>query len=241
MKDLSHKKILIVGAAGGIGSAIARRLANAGTFLILADHDTKRLKTIANELSRSKGRFMTNIIDLQNPKEIERLAESLKKNGPKIDWLIHVAGAIGKAESIAQQSPTSITTMWAVNFVSAIYLTKYMSALLRKNGGIVNISSTAGIWPNSRFAIYSASKAALNNFSQATAKDFASTGRSCICICPGPTNTAMRERIAHDAKKHQNPDVVAREIEKIVNGSSTLRNGDVVVIRDNKKKLVSRL
>lgn len=99
-------------------------------------------------------------------------------------------------------------------------------------GGVISISSTASLWGNPGFPNYAASKGALNTFTLALGKQFDTSERSAIVICPGGTNTAMRERIAHDSSTQQSPEVIAACITEIIEHRSPFKNKDIVVIRD---------
>ena len=83
------------------------------------------------------------------------------------------------------------------------------------------------------------SKAAVNSFAQALARNRPEL--FFYSVCPGPTNTKMREKIAADAKSSQSPMVVANVIGDILSGGTTYVSGDIIVVRDGKVSVVSHV
>jgi hypothetical protein len=71
--------------------------------------------------------------------------------------------------------------------------------------------------------------------------DQAASDKKSIVVAPGRTNTAMRERVAHDASQYQGPEVVAQAMVNIILDKSTYKNGDIVVIKDSTDTLHSQL
>jgi len=132
---------------------------------------------------------------------------------------------------------------FSVNLFAPAYLDYKFKNNLKKNGGVIAISSTAGLSERPDYPVYAASKSGLNIFSKSLAKYFSKNRKalSSIIICPGPTNTPMRERLAHDAKKHQSPEFIAELIKKIISGKSPYRNGDIITARNNELKIFERL
>jgi NAD(P)-dependent dehydrogenase (short-subunit alcohol dehydrogenase family) len=96
---------------------------------------------------------------------------------------------------------------------------------------IINISSNAGKRAVPSIAAYSAAKFAVVALNQAMAKENLDNGLKCVCVCPGGTNTPMREKIFQDAAKQQSADFVAETIEEIISGKIETETGCDVIIR----------
>ena len=99
---------------------------------------------------------------------------------------------------------------------------------------MISISSTAGVWGNPDYPIYSSSKAALNVFTSSIHKKWLTQNKYAFSICPGPTNTQMRERIARDAALHQKTNIVAEYIGKILSTPEKYKNHPLYIVRENK-------
>jgi NAD(P)-dependent dehydrogenase (short-subunit alcohol dehydrogenase family) len=94
-------------------------------------------------------------------------------------------------------------------------------------------SSTAGLWGGGTTPLYAASKSALHGFAFSLQKDFGSE-RSSIVVCPGPSNSPMREAHAQDATLHQSPDTIAKILLDDVLSARDEREQKLFVIRKGK-------
>lgn len=202
--------ILLTGTQGGIGSATKTMLQAAGANIIAVGREDA---------------------DLASYEAIAALADRVTKDAP-LDWIVFTHGFISAETDFEKQKPEEIKATFDINTLSCIYLTQLLLPLLREGGGIIFVSSAAGVEPNGRIAAYSASKAAVNAFCQALARN--KPGFAFYSVCPGATNTAMREQVFHDAAKHQSPAVVAELIVQLINGTGDYKSGDAIVVRDGK-------
>lgn len=211
------KTILLTGARGGIGSITKAALEAVGAHVIAVERQDANLASY---------------------EETKALSERVAKDAP-LDWLVFAHGFMSAETEFEKQKPEEIKLTFDLNTLSVIYLTQLLLPSLRPGGGIIFISSSAGLNPNGKYAAYSASKAAVNAFSQALAHN--KPELLFISVCPGPTNTAMRERVAHDAAKQQNPDAVAQVIADIVGGLSEYKSGDTILVKDGAVSIASRV
>lgn len=210
--------ILLTGANGGIGSTIKKIFEQNGDIVIAV--------TSADA-------------DLSKFENVQQLAEKILTQTPKIDWLICAHGYIDTKTVLEEQTAQDIEATFAVNSLSLFWLAKEFLSLIPAGGGMVVISSSTGLSPNGRYAAYSASKAAANAFVQAMARN--RPEKKFFAVAPGPTNTTMRERVAHDAALMQSPVVIAEEIKKIVADEGDYKSGDVILIKDSAASIASRL
>src|SRR3989338_7781658 len=160
-KQLKGKKVVITGAGSGIGQATALILAQAGADVIIVSKSQKHLDQTATKLiSLAGGDCTAYKVNLEKLAEIESFAKKLK------------------------QKLKNFSAMFIVNSLAPIYLTRLLIPTLNRGGGIVNVSSIAGIWGSPASPVYSASKAALNFYSQQIARQFteAKSGLNCITI-----------------------------------------------------------
>ena len=234
-KQLKGKKVVITGAGSGIGQATALILAQAGADVIIVSKSQKHLDQTATKLIALAGGDCTAYkVNLEKLAEIESFVKKLKQKFKTIDWLINCAGAIEHEKKLKDFS-----AMFTVNSLAPIYLTRLLTPFLNRHGGIINISSIAGIWGSPASPVYAASKAALNFYSQQVARQFteAKSGLSCITIAPGRTNTPMRQKIAGDAKLYQGPEVIGQANAQIIAKESRFKNGDMVIVKDGQAKL----
>jgi NAD(P)-dependent dehydrogenase (short-subunit alcohol dehydrogenase family) len=206
--------IIVTGAEGGIGKSVVAQLKSDGHIIHALSHTD---------------------LDVCDPNAIARLREL----GSPADWIICIHGFIDTETSLEKQSIDSIRKTFEVNTLSLFFLAREFLPLLPQGGGMIVISSSAGIAPNGRFAAYSAAKAAANAFVQALARNRPEL--SFFAIAPGPTNTAMRERVAHDAATKQSPAVITALISELVGGHKEYKSGDVILVKDGIRSIAARI
>ena len=162
MYDFLNKIIIITGAAGGIGTALARELDKRGAKLVLADTNFSSLESTASGLTSDPLIIKCDITDRA---EVKKLVESAVRKYSKIDILINNAGIIRPA-LFEDCSYEDIDAQMKVNFMGAVNCSKEVLAVMipAGRGHIVTISSLAGLVPETYSSIYTASKFALRGF-----------------------------------------------------------------------------
>lgn len=238
MKKL-NKYIVVTGATGGIGGAIVTQAIADGYTVIATGDKQSSLNTLQKRfVKESIIPYKINLTELDSFSAFRRFVGN--KAG-KIEWIIHSAGFIHIKEPLLKPNAHALRKTFLTNIESVIELTYRLLPLVTQDGGVIFISSTAGLWGNPNYPMYAASKAALNTFAQSVARHIAKNKQSSIAICPGPTNTLMRKRVAGDAKEQQSPQIVATVVTNILNRNSPYVNGDIVVVQDGIEKLHSGL
>ena len=215
--------VAITGAVGGLGSALVRGFLDRGCFVVAVVKPGSP-ENIADVSDDCATRLSYEHTDLAVRADVRALAEQLVKAHPSIEWLVHCAGYIatdGAAEPLDRT--------FEVNTFAPIILTSLCKDAIAAGGGVIFVSSTAGLWGGAT-PLYSASKSALHGFAFSLQKSFGSE-RSSIVVCPGPTKTPMREAHAHDATQHQSPKTVATILLEDVLGSRDNREQKLFVIR----------
>lgn len=185
--QLNGARILLTGATGGLGQALAQQLAAAGASLLLAGRDNGRLATTVTRLA---GQHSTVRADLTRPEGIATAAGAAREFGANL--LINNAG-IGCFDLYEQQEWPQIADVLAANLEAPMRLTHALLPALKSapNAMIVNIGSTFGSLPFPGFAAYSAAKAGLRGFSQALRRELADTHVSVIHVAPRAIDTPL--------------------------------------------------
>jgi short-subunit dehydrogenase len=188
-----HYTILLTGAAGGIGSTIARHFAAAGHKLLLTDINSEPLEKLATELrSGQDATVETLAADLTSEDGRRQLVSKAREFN--VDVLINAAGynRFGLLENI---SDTDVERIFSINIISPILLCKALLPWLRtqESAHIVNIGSTFGSLGYAGFASYSATKFSLRGFSEALRREIADTGVKVHYLAPRAVKTAFNE------------------------------------------------
>jgi short-subunit dehydrogenase len=183
---------LITGASAGIGREFARQLANRAHTLVLVARREQRLNELRDELLNGNARLNVHVrvADLCDKSQIDELVAWLKQTKIDIDFLINNAG-LGDYGSFATSPLERDDEMLQVNVVVPTTLTRRLlpQMVARKRGAILNVSSSAGFLPIPGMAVYAASKAYVNSFSEALRAELSGTGVTVTALCPGPVHT----------------------------------------------------
>lgn len=200
------KTAFVSGAASGIGLAAARRLAEEGAEVILADRAQDRLAAALAEFPHPD-RAATIVMDVTREEDWQRAARLVEERFARLDILANIAG-YGTFRSISDTSLETWRAIIAVNLDSVFLATRTMLPLLAKSGSgsIVNMSSIRGIVGGENAASYSAAKGGVRLLTKCTALECAGlkNGVRANSIHPGHVETPLT------AKAYADPDL-ARE------------------------------
>ena len=200
MLRLKEKKVLITGATGGIGSAMAKRMAKQGADLVLSGTKKDSLETLSNEIGDNCYSFAA---DLAKKEEIKNLVIwAIEKMG-SIDILVNNAGITRDNLSI-RMSDKDWDDVINVNLTASFLLSRdCLKVMLKKRWGrIINITSVVGVMGNAGQSNYAASKAGMIGMTKSIASEVSSRGITVNCISPGYVVTAMTDKISDAAKEN---------------------------------------
>jgi short-subunit dehydrogenase len=211
----NQKNILVIGASSEIAQAIIKRLVNSNYTILTT--------------TRSGG-SATYTLDLEDNGSISSF--EIEIDSTPLYCVLYCAGFIKTTETFELFTSEYAKTSERVNFTAAARLLSKLTANVQEDGVIVALSSTAGIWGNPQFPIYASWKAALNTFLLSLHKQVIENKKYVFSICPGPTNTTMRQSTAGDATEHQNPSVIAEYVAGILENPRKYSDSTILVIRD---------
>jgi short-subunit dehydrogenase len=174
MEKLHGKKVLIVGATGGIGSQTARLLAGSGAELYLSGRKVDELSALAHSLQVPAERIF--ITDLTDEASVNAMAEQISAQSGAPDILINASG-IGIIKPVEQLSLSEFTATVNANLIGAFILVKAFLPGMKaaKKGLIINIPGVLGKVPMAGAAAYSASKYGLVGMMQSIREELKRT------------------------------------------------------------------
>ncbi|WP_438952394.1 SDR family oxidoreductase [Porticoccus sp.] len=186
--ELSNKTILLTGATGGIGCAVAHSLAAEGANLRLVGRNAGSLNRIAEQLSGTHQIVVADITTAQGRQDI--LSRSIDGGG--IDLLINLAGTMA-FQHFEHQSEESIEQVLNTNLVAPMLLTKQLIPLLnsRPASAVINIGSIYGSIGHPGYVAYCASKSGLMGFTEALRRELCDTNVQVFYLAPRATDTAL--------------------------------------------------
>jgi short-subunit dehydrogenase len=222
---------LITGASSGIGRDLARVFAADGYNVVLVARRAAALQGIAGELTREY-RIDASVIaaDLAQPDASARIVSELSAAGTVIDVVVNNAG-FGLQGPVAELPLERQLEMIQVNVTALTALSRaLLPAMLHRNrGGILNVASTAAFQPGPLMAVYYATKAYVESFTEALAEEVSGTGVRVSCLCPGPTATGFAEAAAMtDTNLFRGATMSPAEVARI--GYEGWKRGKVLVV-----------
>jgi NAD(P)-dependent dehydrogenase (short-subunit alcohol dehydrogenase family) len=181
--------VVVSGAAGGLGSAVARQLARTGTSLLLLDREPP--SELAESLSAAGASCMALGAELRDEASILHALEEGEQQLGQPRHLVHCA-AILRMAPIGTLSPEEFRDVLDVNVVGAFLLARAVAASAGADGGaLVLVSSTGGIVSGADSMAYGASKHALHGVMQGLAEAFAPAGVRVNVVAPGTMDTPL--------------------------------------------------
>lgn len=186
------RRILITGAASGIGQAIAERFARQGASLALLDLNAAGLDVLTSRLVNDGSRVIPIIADLADPLQIETAAARATNELGGLDTLVNAAG-VDLHKPFAETGDAEWRRVMDVNLNGPALLIRALVPVLRTcgNGVVINIASGAGLRPLDRRVAYCTSKAALVMLTKSLALELAGDGIRANVICPGAIDTPL--------------------------------------------------
>lgn len=184
------KAALITGASSGIGAATALEFSKQGYFVYLMGRNKERLQEVALKCRAGASLLSCDLADLAAVDK--RLLEVTGHKLYQLQVLVNNAG-IYEPGTTEKSTDESWSRQFAVNLMAPIHLTRALIPYFKAQGGgsIVNVSSTLGLRPTADTAAYSASKAALNNWTHSLAQELGSSQIRVNSICPGIVETPI--------------------------------------------------
>jgi NAD(P)-dependent dehydrogenase (short-subunit alcohol dehydrogenase family) len=197
-EKLSGRRVLITGAASGMGQEIARLFAQEGAALALLDRNAAGLSETAGSLGAAGYGC-----DVADREQVNRIVSEAGEALGGIDGLVNAAGILD-IMPIAELDPGSWDRMLAVNLTGPFNVVKAALPFLTRadKATIVNIASVSALMPMAGTAGYSASKAGLAMFTKAIAFDLGPNIRA-NTICPGVIKTEMTRYLWENAEHAQ--------------------------------------
>lgn len=191
---LSGQSILVAGASGGLGTALAIECANRGATLTLVARDAGRLATVPVEGQRAA-------LDLRSPDACAAAVEAAVSHGGKLDVVVNAVGVVAFG-NVAELSSDAMEELFLTNTFVPIMLANAAIGRIEPNGAIVNISGVIAEQNLPGMAAYGASKAAVRSFDEALGREARRSKIRVLDARPGHTETGLADRpIAGTAPK----------------------------------------
>lgn len=194
---LKSKTAIITGAASGIGRATAVLFAREGASVVLADMQAPALAETLERVKTAGAQGVSRVTNVADEAEVQALVDLALKTFGQIDIVCNNAGITGGYSGPEDWQGEDWLNVYSVNVLGAVYTIKHVAPHMqeRRAGAIVNTASVAGIRSGAGGNAYSASKAALINFTMTAACDLGGYNVRVNAVCPGLIETGMTKPV----------------------------------------------
>ncbi|MFJ4825701.1 2,3-dihydro-2,3-dihydroxybenzoate dehydrogenase [Streptomyces bacillaris] len=201
---MEEQTALVTGAAGGIGAAVVRLLAEQGTTVVAVDRDAARLAEEVAKLRAESLQVADFPADVSDSAAVEAMVAAAEEQIGPIDQLVNAAGVLrlGPVKDITDED---LRAMLDVNVTGVLNVTRAVvnRMIPRARGAIVTVTSNAAVTPRAGMAAYAASKAAATQLVKSLGLEVAQYGIRCNTVAPGSTDTPMLRSMWHDREAEQ--------------------------------------
>lgn len=203
MYDFSGRRVMVTGAAGGIGEGLCAHFLAAGALVLAVDHDETALAAMRARLPDA-ARLVPAVIDLTDGEAVAAAVKGFAERHGAIDTLINNAGAAA-ATALATLTPKDWASDLAINLTAPYHCVEATKTAMFDAGFgvIVNIGSVNGLLALGHPA-YSAAKAGLISYTKALATEYGPRGIRANILCPGTVRTQ-----AWTLRAEKNPEIFA--------------------------------
>ena len=242
--DLTGKVALVTGASRGIGESIAKLLAEQGAHVIVSSRKADDCQLVADAIIKAGGSAEALAFHVGNMDDISNCFANIKQAHGKLDILINNAATNPYFGDILDTDLGAYTKTVDVNIRGYFFMCVEGGKLMRDNGGgsIVNTASINALKPGPLQGIYSISKAAVVNMTQAFAKECGRHGIRVNALLPGLTKTKFAGALFSNEKmyesaikmiplhRHAEPDEMAGTVLYLVSDASSYTTGECIVV-----------
>lgn len=239
---LSGRTALVTGSTGGLGVAIARRLADDGAHVVVSGRSAERGAAVVGEIRAAGGAATFVAADLAGENGIRELAESATQAlGGRLDILVNNAATLLMPTPTGDIAAALLREAFEVNVFAPFLLTGVIAPEMARGGGgaVVNIGSITGLRGASGSAIYNANKAAIHSLTKSWADEYGPLGVRVNAVAPGPIATERQQEFEEHirpvldrlpSRRMSTPEEVAASVAFLVSDDAANIHGAILSV-----------
>jgi NAD(P)-dependent dehydrogenase (short-subunit alcohol dehydrogenase family) len=213
MFDFRNRVVMVAGASGNLGQAVAKAFWTAGATLVLLDRAPDRLHQLFPKCANSPDHLLLGGVDATDPDSVERAVQSTLEHFGRIDVLANTVGGYRAGHPVHETPVDTWDFMMDLNARTAFILSRAVvpHMLGRGSGKIVHVAGRAALAGSSGAAAYSASKAGIVRLVESLAQELRQEGIQVNCVLPGTIDTPLnRQSMPNaDASRWVPPEAIA--------------------------------
>lgn len=196
-KAWNNKVVLVTGGGSGMGRDVCLALAGKGARIVLGNRNAQAGQSVVDEITRAGGQAVFKVTDISSAKDCEALVQFAVDSYGGLDAAFNNSGIQRGFGSMHETPIEDVSDTVDVNLKGVLYLMKYETAAMLKNGGgsIVNNASIFGLKGMPSTPEYIASKHGIVGATRAVALDYARKNIRVNAVCPGPIKTPGYDRV----------------------------------------------
>lgn len=200
---MTNRVVLITGALTGIGRAAAIAFAQDGAQVVISGRRAAEGKALEEELRRLGAEAEFVIADVRREEDVSDLVDKAVARFGRLDVAVNNAGVEGKPGPVTDVSADAYAALFDTNVLGTLWGLKHALRVMQPqgSGNVINISSTLGERGAANFSLYAGSKHAVEGITKSAAIEAAAYGVRINAVAPGPTETAMLDRLAGSTGK----------------------------------------
>ncbi|NUQ64104.1 MAG: SDR family NAD(P)-dependent oxidoreductase [Pirellulales bacterium] len=215
-RDIRGSRAIVTGASSGIGRALVMELSRQGADVVATARRDDRLRALSEEISAQGGRIEIVVGDITDPQTREKTIQAVHSRFGGLDILVNNAG-VGALGLFEHADPARARHVMEVNFFALVEMTRLAFPLLKQgtNPIVVNISSILGHRGAPYSSEYSASKFAVQGFSEAIRAEFTRHEIDVLVVSPGTTQTEFFQSVVERVGEPTWPEHAAVTAEQV--------------------------
>ena len=197
---------LITGGGGGIGGAVAQRMAAAGITVVIADYDGAAAERVKGGIAAAGGKAESMTIDVTVAREVKALVCDVAQRHGRIDILANIAGGSAYTKRIEEFTWAEWQQVMEANLKGTFLMCREVAPIMQKqrSGRIINTASNYGVTGSALRTPYAAAKAGIITFTKSLALELAPDLVLANTVAPGPTDTPrVMEKESPEARKQR--------------------------------------
>jgi NAD(P)-dependent dehydrogenase (short-subunit alcohol dehydrogenase family) len=232
MFDFTGRVVLVTGAGGNLGRAVASAFRAAGAKTVLVDRDAKRLRQLFPELQGSSDHMLAGGTDLMAPGDLDGVVARAVELFGRLDVLVNCVGGFRAGQPLHETPMETWDLLLDLNLRTTLVAARAVlpTMLAQGYGKIITIAARAAMAGAANMAAYAAAKAAVLRLTESLAAEVKHAGVNVNCVLPGTLDTPQnrRERPDADFSKWVTPEAVACVILFLASDSARAIHGAAV-------------